>query len=471
VALVPGTASITYPPGLGGLATLRLECGYEARLATRLTGPTAISFADESYAERIGWREIVVVGDGVDLAGDDLASQSISDRLTAYPEDLLSTPLDVGEVAFTATPDPSSALPSDRPANGGAPVGGPAAVPGTAAVPGGIPDDVSTLIGARDLSPLAIIGTLLLAAGLGAGHALSPGHGKTVMAAYLVGSRGTARHALGLGLTVTVSHTLGVFGLAAVTLAASSQFPPDRIYPLLQLISGLIVVAIGSWLLLVQVRAFAGRRRMAQEHTLAGVNHASESTDHDHEHGRHQRHDHEGTDHHHEGADHHHEGADHHHEGADHHHHQRPGHAPQEHDHPHNQDEAHEPDARGEHSHGGIRHRHLPPAGTTLSWRSLVSLGLAGGLVPSVPALLILVGSLQAQRPAYGLILVVAFGAGMAVVLGGVGLAVVYARRLVERASFGPALPLIWERLPLATAVVVIVAGLFLTQQSLVTVF
>jgi nickel/cobalt exporter len=270
-----------------------------------------------------------------------------------------------------------------------------------------VPDDIAALIGVRDLSPLAIVGTLLVAAGLGAIHALSPGHGKTVMAAYLVGSRGSARHAVGLGLTVTVSHTAGVFALAAVTLLASSQFPPDRLYPVLQLVSGLLVVAIGGWLLWGQVRAARARAGHVHE------------ADHDH---------------------------------------------PHEHEHDHSHDSQ-------EHSHGGLRHSHAPPAGTTLSWRSLVSLGLAGGLVPSISALAILLGSLQAQRPAYGLVLVVAFGAGMAVVLAGIGLALVYASRAVERISFGAGYARLWAGLPLLTSVVVIVAGVYLTSQSLTIVF
>jgi ABC-type nickel/cobalt efflux system permease component RcnA len=91
--------------------------------------------------------------------------------------------------------------------------------------------------------------------------------------------------------------------------------------------------------------------------------------------------------------------------------------------------------------------------------------------VPSISALAILLGSLQAQRPAYGLVLVIAFGAGMAIVLAGIGLALVYASRAVERVSLGSRFDRLWMGLPIATAVVVIVAGVYLASQSFALVF
>jgi high-affinity nickel-transport protein len=95
--------------------------------------------------------------------------------------------------------------------------------------------------------------SLVFALGLGAAHALSPDHGKTIMAAYLVGTRGTLRHALFLGLTVTLSHTLGVLALGGVALYASSFMAPDRLYPWLGLTSGVIILGIGVWLLISRV--------------------------------------------------------------------------------------------------------------------------------------------------------------------------------------------------------------------------
>ena len=120
-------------------------------------------------------------------------------------------------------------------------------------MPGGITElggELAGLFQADELTLPIVLLSMLAAAGLGVLHALSPGHGKTVMAAYLVGSRGTARQAIGLGLTVTVSHTLGVLALGALSLSAAAIIPPERLYPILGVVSGAIVVVIGGWLLL-----------------------------------------------------------------------------------------------------------------------------------------------------------------------------------------------------------------------------
>ena len=118
------------------------------------------------------------------------------------------------------------------------------------------------------------------------------------------------------------------------------------------------------------------------------------------------------------------------------------------------------------HTHGGIRHSHLPPAGTSISWRSLFVLGLAGGLIPSTSALLILLGSIAAGRPAYGFVLVVAFGVGMAAVMAGIGLAMVFARDHVDRLPAGAGLGRARELIPLVAAVLVFGFGIYLTAQA-----
>jgi ABC-type nickel/cobalt efflux system permease component RcnA len=101
-------------------------------------------------------------------------------------------------------------------------------------------------------------------------HALSPGHGKTIVTAYLVGQRGTPRHAALLGLIVTVTHTIGVFTLGVVTLLLSRFIVPDQLYPWLNLVSGLLVVAIGASVLRAR---WLHRRAHAHDH------------DHHHHHG------------------------------------------------------------------------------------------------------------------------------------------------------------------------------------------
>jgi ABC-type nickel/cobalt efflux system permease component RcnA len=286
-----------------------------------------------------------------------------------------------------------------------------------AAMPTGIGElgaDLAALFQARELTLPMVLASLLAALALGAFHALSPGHGKTVMAAYLVGSRGTARHALGLGLTVTVSHTLGVAALAILSLSAASIIPAERLYPILGLVSGSLVVAIGLWLVAGRVRAYRRERAEARAH------------EHAHVHGL-------------------------------------------THEHHHEHAAEHLPDADGWHSHGGIRHTHLPAGTQPLRWRGLFALGLAGGMVPSASALILLLGSLSAGRPAFGLVLTLAFGIGMAVVLVGIGMGLVYVRGFLERMPTGGLGVRLSRAIPATTAVVVLVAGVVITTQAALT--
>jgi ABC-type nickel/cobalt efflux system permease component RcnA len=401
MALETTAAGMQLLPGAGGLNTLRTVCEFDAPLGSPISAATSVSFADGSYAERIGWREIVVTGDGVTARSQGSSTTSISRRLTQYPTDLLAQPLDQRSVAISVTPGGASLprlLVPDAQALGAGGGSSSAVASLAGAVPGGVGDQLSSLLEARDLTPLVLLFSLLAAAGLGAVHAVSPGHGKTVMAAYLVGTRGRARHAIGLALAVTVSHTAGVLVLAALTLGASDLIPPERLYPVLGLASGLTVVGIGAWLLLARWR--------------------------DLRHGRAHAHDH--------------------------------GHP-------------HEGDHDGVHRHGPISHSHARATEARLTWRSLLALGLAGGLVPSASALLLLLGSVAAGRPAFGLALAIAFGVGMAVVLGGIGLALASAGRLLEHAPKLGGLGRLAPVVPWATAVVVLGAGLLLTGQALVT--
>ena len=401
-------AGLELLPGAGGLKTLRMVCEFVADLPAPITAGAQVSFEDRSYADRIGWREIVVSGDGTTVAASGIESATRSSRLTHYPTDLLTQPLDERSAAISVTPGGPS-IPPLRPSDA-QPLGvatAPASIV-AGAVPGGVGDELAALVGASDLTLPALVISMLIAAGLGAIHAVSPGHGKTVMAAYLVGSQGTPRHAVALGLTVTASHTLGVIGLALLTLLAGDLLPPEKLYPVLGLVSGLTVVAIGTWLLVQRVRGLSRNAAHRAAHRS----------------------------------------------GAEHHH-----------DH-----ELHA-SAPAEHSHGGIKHSHTPAPGTKLSWRSLILLGFAGGLVPSASALILLLGAVAAGRPGYGLALAVAFGLGMAAVLTGIGLAVVRAGKLLDRmpslgrlARFAPAVP--W-----LSAAVVTAAGVFLTSQALVQRF
>ena len=425
-----GSASITFLPGLGGLSTMRIECAYTVPLAAELSGATTIEFSDTSYADRIGWREIVATGIGVTIDAKGLPTTSPSQKLTAYPADLISQPLDMRSATIVATPLAAAATtaPAASPAPAAAVVGANA----LGAVPGGVAGELPAIFQSVDLTPVVLVLSVLTALGLGAGHALTPGHGKTLMAAYLVGTRGTALHAVGLGLAVTVSHTLGILVLAALVVGAQGLLPPDVVVRTAPVIAAVTIVAIGGWMLLAELR-----RRLARH--SAAASHWDHDHDHDHEtdHAMHP-HDHE--------VPHGHE-------------------APREHDHDRDNDVV--PADSGLHSHGGLTHSHLPPAGSTISWRGLIALGLAGGLIPSTSALFILLGSIVAGRPAFGFVLVVVFGLGMALVMTGVGLAMVFARTRLDRLPSGSGFGRLARHAPLIAAVVVLAFGLYLTAQAI----
>ncbi len=228
---------LSFPPGQGGLDTLRLSLVFESRSpGSELT----VEYQDENYANRIGWREIVVQpADGVTLLQSTAPVEDVSDELRTYPDDLLSRPLDVSEVGFTFVPGTGAAAPEMH-AGAAEPIESAPGRPGGAFV---------SLVSAGDLSLPVLLLALLAALGFGALHALEPGHGKTLVAAYFVGVKGTARHALMLGLTIAVTHTVGVIAIGLVTLYGSKFILPEQLYPWLSLASGLLVVGLGLRLL------------------------------------------------------------------------------------------------------------------------------------------------------------------------------------------------------------------------------
>ena len=355
--LTPVAHALAHPRGAGGLRTTRLE--------VMLRGPvlrheSRVVYHDNNYRDRIGWKEIVVGSN----------AHSVSDELRAYPKDLLSSPLDVTSVTARVAPSSGPSTP-------------PALTRGRALqAPDRVADSgFARLIGRRHLSALVILASLAAALFWGAAHALSPGHGKTIVTAYLVGSRGTPLHAALLGLVVTATHTVGVFALGLVTLTLSQFVVPDRLYPWLNLVSGLLVVAVGATVLLTRLR-----HRRAHAHGHAHV-HA-----HDHHDG---------------------------------------------------------------HAHG--------TAGA-LGWRSLVGVGVSGGLLPCPSALVVLLGAISLHRVAFGLLLIVAFSAGLALSITGVGLLAVVAKRAFSRASFDGRLV---SLLPALSALVILAAGLAMTARAL----
>jgi nickel/cobalt transporter (NicO) family protein len=355
--LTPVAHALAHPLGAGGLHTTRLELVLRGPL---LRGRSSVIYHDNNYRGRIGWKEIVVGA----------KAQSISDELRAYPKDLLQSPLDVTSVVTRLAPADGPATP-------------PALTRGRALqAPDRVADSgFARLIGRRHLSALVIVASLAAALFWGAAHALSPGHGKTIVTAYLVGSRGTPLHAALLGLIVTATHTVGVFALGLVTLSLSQFIVPDRLYPWLNLVSGLLVVGVGAAVLWSRVR-----------HRLAHAR--ARAHEHEHDHGHH-------------------------------------------------------------HHHG---HRHAD-----LGWRSLVGVGISGGLLPCPSALVVLLAAISLHRVAFGLLLIVAFSAGLALSITGVGLVAVLAKRAFNRVGFDGRVIGI---LPAVSALVILVAGLAMTARA-----
>jgi ABC-type nickel/cobalt efflux system permease component RcnA len=228
VALHPVAHALAFPRGVAGLHTMRLEVILRG---PRVEGRTALTVHDTNDADRIGWKEIVVGP----------TTRSESDELRAYPKSLLQSPLDVTTAAAVVAP--TSAAPP------GLSSGRSLEAPDRVADAG-----FTRLVGRRRLSALVVLVSLLVATFWGAAHALSPGHGKTIVTAYLVGRRGTPRDAAVLGAIVTATHTIGVFALGLVTLGLSQWIVPERLYPWLNVAAGVSVVAIGLAVLRARAR-------------------------------------------------------------------------------------------------------------------------------------------------------------------------------------------------------------------------
>jgi ABC-type nickel/cobalt efflux system permease component RcnA len=346
--LTPVRHALAFPRGVAGLHTMRLEVILRG---PAVTGHEQLAVHDANYAGRLGWKEIVV---GASTA-------SASDELHAYPKSLLSSPLDVTSASATLAPTSASV---------------PQLTAGSALeAPDRVADSGFTKLIGRRLSPLVILASLAAALFWGAAHALSPGHGKTIIAAYLVGKRGSVRDAAALGAIVTVTHTIGVFALGLVTLGLSQWIVPDRLYPWINLTAGLLVISIGITVL----RARARLRNHDHEH------------DHGHDHGH----------------------------GHHHHHHEE---------------------------------------------RSLLAVGISGGLLPCPSALVVLLAAISLHRVGFGLALIVAFSVGLALSITGLGLVAVVARRAFARRSFdGLAIRL----LPAVSALIIVIAGVAMTVRAL----
>src|SRR5882724_34597 len=407
------SADLTISDGAGGLPV--------TRIATKLRLPVSagkLEFEDGNYPDRAGWKEIVIAAEnGAEIAQATQGDKDRSQVLTAYPQDPTVAPpqdlraavewsADAAPVAEAKKRPPVIApIPQPPPVKakteaGETAVAATASTPPQQNAPGTVVrgDYLSELLHNRDLSLGMMLAGIAVAFGLGAAHALSPGHGKTIVAAYLVGSRGTARHAIFLGGMVTFTHTISVFMLGFVTLFLSRYVAPEKISPVLEVIASVSIVWIGAMLLYKRIRALNGH---------------GHSHDHDHADGH-------------------------------------------DHDHRH----VHEHD----HDHGPHGHSHVPEGDVTLG--SLIALGASGGLVPCPSGLILLLGAIRFDRVGLGLMLLVAFSAGLAAVLTAIGLMVIYAKDFLPDSSKANSHP-VFRLVPVVSAGVVLCVGLVMTGISL----
>jgi len=364
--------AMRFRPGQAGLPILYLTARFSGPLSA---ASGSVEYRDDNFPGRIGWKEITARSEsGVAVAGSTVPATSISRELLAYPKDLLSSPLDVTSAGFRflpGQPGPPSGSERSGPTVPGAPIASGAAFAG--------------LVAWR-LTPLLLVASLLLAFLFGAVHALGPGHGKTITAAYLVGSGARAGQAVAVGAAVALMHTASVLSLGLLLFVLARTFPVEQVYPWLTLTTGLVALGLGAGLFVTRLRARRAKLDPGHGHTHmwdppAGDRHDSS--------------------------------------------------------HPHR---------------GGGRHTH-----------GLVGLALAGGILPSPTAFVVLTGSISAHRVGYGLALIVTFSLGLAAALILVGFLALRARAVVER-NLHRRLALL---LPLISALVIVGFGLFFATRGL----
>lgn len=441
------SATLVYENGEAGLKTSRLTC--ELTAPAELTEAAGIRATTAYDTTRIGWHEMTATAQGARLTETDVPAASTTRELRRYPEDPLASPLDQRSATLRSEPGQGTAAVPAVVAD----------LPGAGAIGGvlaQITEVFDSLVGAREITlPVGLL-ALLLALVLGASHAAMPGHGKTIMAAYLAGRRGTRRDALTVGATVTLTHTAGVLVLG-LALPVSTHLAGETVLVWLGAASGLLVTGIGLWLLLGALRG-----RPQHNHHHHGPNHS-----HSHSHG------HGDVDH---GHDHPH--------GNDHDHHHGPGHA--HHHGPAVQvpmpDSASAEELRAARAVATLAppdHEHRLSAGSTApgrtrrtSWSGLVGMGIAGGLVPSPSALVVLLGAVALGRTAFGVLLVIGYGLGMAGTLTLAGFLLVRLRERIENHErarplrHNPLLRKLARTGPVVTSLLVVAVGLGLTLRA-----
>ncbi|HEY0759576.1 MAG TPA: hypothetical protein VGD59_10010 [Acidisarcina sp.] len=452
-------SQVIFPPGAGGLPTMKMGFVFEASYPAEANRKAAsLRYSDANYEGHTGWKEIIAVAPAGSLLSSSVPAADRSAELSNYPTDLLSSPPQVLDATLQATlpaianaPLVGGAGTKAATRNLGPGAGGAAMDPAkqqdrslaartTAAnsvarlakpvsdraiiqpsIHTAQPYDSAAtraaqssfsamhlkaneqltprsrfteLITEQNLSPWFLFTAAFIAMGLGALHALEPGHGKTIVGAYLVGSRGTARHAVLLGLIVTLSHTAGVFALGVITLYASHYIVPEQLYPWLGVFSGITIAALGCYMLL---------RRLAG--TAVDHSHAPGAT------------------------------------------------------HTHWYSKATTDEAL-EDTEGALQAKTAGPVSLT----QLFTLGITGGIIPCPAALIVLLSAFALHRVGLGFFLIVAFSLGLAAVLIGFGMLMVSARRFMTRLQVDGPLTKRW--LPAASACFITILGMVLAFQA-----
>jgi len=420
---------VEFADGAGGLPTMKVGFVFRGKLNVA-AGAHKFSYLDGNFAGRAGWKEIVVVADGVAILDSSAPATDRSMELTTYSSDTLNSPpqqlsalvgyrtspSEMGRRTSAPAIGSSSSRTIAREAKTGYRAPGPQTPPHDGVSRGAAPLAVAArhqntprsrfteLISTQGkLSFWILFSSALIAAGLGALHALEPGHGKTVVGAYLVGSRGTAKHAVLLGIVVTAAHTAGVYALGALTLYASRYIVPEQLYPWLGAISGLSVAGLGIFIFLRHLTGETG----------------------EHSHAPGERHSHwflsmfrQGT--------------------------------------------------RKELANRAAVSGDSNPTERAVSLRQLFMLGITGGIVPCPAALVVLLSAFSLHRIGFGLFLITAFSLGLAAVLVAVGLTMVYAKRVMSsRVRAGNP---ILRYLPFLSSAFMVVLGAGITVSAVASV-
>jgi nickel/cobalt exporter len=386
--------SLTFPPGQNGLALMRAVYDLATPQPTAPADGSVQAVLTETAFEGVpGWHEIVVrAGAGVSLVESSVPEDDVTLELTVYPPEMLNSPLSVREATFTyVTAQPSGsagATPASTP---------PATVAPVPTAPNSGPRPVDPLVSllGEQLTLAAMLVGLFLAMVLGAVHALTPGHGKTLVAAYLVGTRANVLQGLWLGVTVALTHTAGILILGVATLAFTEWVVPERVVGWLSVATGLLITGLGA------IFIWRSHRLRAQFLPAPAAKHVG---------------------------------------GLGH------GH----------------PEDSG--------HRHQHDSTPDLRRRDVAVLGIVGGLVPSGSALILLLSAIALNEVPYGLLLIVAFGLGMAIVLASITTGIVLLRRTSlmgwERWR-DPRLRWLATWLPVISGLIVIGLGMILTFQAI----